>query len=305
MTSSQGTSQYAYDALGNLVATTDNGVTTRYVIDPIGSGNVVGAYNAAGTQTARYTYGYGLVSGTIGANTAYYTFDGTGNTSEVTVAGGVVANQYAYEPFGTTLLSTQTIPNPFQFVGQLGVMTDTNDLVSMRARSYSPDTGRFLVTDPLDLLSGDTNYYRYVANDPVSGVDPSGNIPPGVVVGIVIGGFNGAMGAVAAQGSTTSIIVSAATGAVVGGVLGVIEPTGIGTMMLGTGVLGTLTNCIGQWVTAGIEGRDVSKYCAAVGAGVGSAGATGLGYLVGGLAIQAEANASGSLYSRRHVRNGT
>ena len=40
--------QYTYDALGNRVATVENGTVTRYVIDPIGLGNVVGEYDAAG-----------------------------------------------------------------------------------------------------------------------------------------------------------------------------------------------------------------------------------------------------------------
>lgn len=46
--------------------------------------------------------------------------------------------------------------------------------VSFRARDYNPDTGRFLSEDPIGFYGGDTNLYRYVNNDPVNFVDPSG-----------------------------------------------------------------------------------------------------------------------------------
>jgi uncharacterized protein RhaS with RHS repeats len=53
----------------------------------------------------------------------------------------------------------------------------------MGARFYSADVGRFLSTDPLGLMGGDANLYRYAANDPVNSIDPSGliNWPPKVV----------------------------------------------------------------------------------------------------------------------------
>ena len=43
-----------------------------------------------------------------------------------------------------------------------------------RARYYHPGPQRFISEDPIGLLSGDTNYYVYVANDPVGFVDPLG-----------------------------------------------------------------------------------------------------------------------------------
>ena len=73
-----GTTQYAYDAMGNMVETNENGVTTMSSI-PSGSGNVVGHITPR-AHSANYTYGSGLVSQTTGASTFYYTFDGTGNT---------------------------------------------------------------------------------------------------------------------------------------------------------------------------------------------------------------------------------
>ena len=42
-----------------------------------------------------------------------------------------------------------------------------------RARYYDPSTGRFLSEDPLQFAGG-TNFYRFVLNNPINFVDPSG-----------------------------------------------------------------------------------------------------------------------------------
>lgn len=44
----------------------------------------------------------------------------------------------------------------------------------MNARYYDPASGRFLSEDPLGFAAGDMNVYRYVGNNPVNLVDPTG-----------------------------------------------------------------------------------------------------------------------------------
>jgi len=51
---------------------------------------------------------------------------------------------------------------------------DQADLYYYRARYYDPTTQRFLSKDPIEFESGDFNFYRYVGNDCVNFVDPSG-----------------------------------------------------------------------------------------------------------------------------------
>jgi RHS repeat-associated protein len=46
-------------------------------------------------------------------------------------------------------------------------------LYYVNARYYNPNLGRFLQTDPIG-LSGGTNLYAYVGNDPMDMVDPTG-----------------------------------------------------------------------------------------------------------------------------------
>jgi len=167
--------QYAYDALGNRVATAENGATTRFVIDPIGLANVVGEYDGTGNLLAHYDHGLGLLSRTdSGGNPAYYTFDAIGNVQQLVTSAGAIANAYAYAPFGPLLGSVEAVPNPFQFVGQFGVMKDGNGLNFMRARFQKPPLGGFITPEPLVAMKAGRNEYVYAQNRPVDRTDQSG-----------------------------------------------------------------------------------------------------------------------------------
>jgi RHS repeat-associated protein len=166
---------YGYDALGNRVTFTDNGQTTRALIDPAGLGDVVGQFDGAGNLLAHYTYGLGLVSRQDAAGVqAFYQFDLSSNTADLTV-GGAVASTYRYLPFGSILTSSGSVANPFQFGGRLGVITASGGPVFMRARSYDPALGRFEQTDPIGVAGG-LNLYAFAQNDPIDRSDPSGLI---------------------------------------------------------------------------------------------------------------------------------
>ncbi|MCW5553063.1 MAG: hypothetical protein KIS67_13000 [Verrucomicrobiae bacterium] len=165
---------YTYDAFGNRVAAAHNGQTTRYVIDPTGLGNVAAEYDGGGSLIARYEHGFGLLARSDAAgDPAFYTFSAIGHTSELTDPAGAVANAYAYDPFGLSLAKTETIPNPFEFVGEFGVMNEGNGLEFMRARFYIGAQGRFVQADPSGLLGG-LNSYFYARNAPLTVIDRSG-----------------------------------------------------------------------------------------------------------------------------------
>jgi RHS repeat-associated protein len=171
--------QYQYDGVGNRLRATRGGVTTRYVLDVNGTlAHVLAEADAAGTITAYYVYGRGLVSRiTAGGSASHYHYDLRGSTVAMTDSGGNVTDKYAYDPFGTVVNTTGTLANPFKYVGRYGVMDEGTGLAYIRARYYSPSLGRFVTKDPVTGKDGDSqslNRYIYALNNPVRLVDVSG-----------------------------------------------------------------------------------------------------------------------------------
>jgi RHS repeat-associated protein len=169
---------YEYDVLGNRTATIYNGERTDYLIDPFGLGDVVGEYDSNGISLSNYTHGIGLVSQTNASNiTAYYDFNAIGSTISLSNTTGDLLNQYSYRPFGQDIFENETVANPFEFVGQWGVIEDKNNLDFMRNRYFHSESGRFQVIDPINISGGDINLYRYAVNSPITLVDPLGLKP--------------------------------------------------------------------------------------------------------------------------------
>ena len=131
----------AYDPFGDLVSQTVNGTTTNFQVE---SSGVVAVSNGSGAVTAHFTYGLGLTS-QVSANGAasYYDFNNIGSTVGITSANGTYLNQYAYLPSGQTSTLAAALPNPFTFVGQLGVMSQQSGLDLMHDRNYVVSLGRF------------------------------------------------------------------------------------------------------------------------------------------------------------------
>ena len=134
---------------------------------------MVEEYDTSGL-IAHYTYGLGLVSRTDATGSAaYYDFDARGNTVGITGSTGTYVNQYSYLPFGETTTTSASLPNPFTFAGQVGVMQIGTNLFYMRARFYTPAEGRFLNPDPAG-IGGGVNLYAYALNQPTGYIDASG-----------------------------------------------------------------------------------------------------------------------------------
>jgi len=187
----QGTWTYEYDVFGNRIASSLNGVRTQYLVDS--AGNVVAEYDGNGNLQAHYVHGFGLTSRVNSANaSAYYQFDAVGNTTALTGSDGAVLNSYGYLPFGEALTVSETVANPFEFVGEYGVMREGSGIDYMRNRWYAPDQGRFTQPDPIGIAGG-TNLYAYVGNNPAEFADPSGLMGPWTVfdstLKVTIGGW--------------------------------------------------------------------------------------------------------------------
>jgi RHS repeat-associated protein len=175
-----GSFQYSYDALGNLVATTQNGATTDYVNDPLSmsasgrSLTSIAQMYVSGTLAATYDYGLGLaVAIDEEGEVSYFDTDLTGNVTGISGPSGSPSASYFYLPFGSVSQINGISQNVFLFSGSLGVTNAGGGLVDMRARYYDPQTGRFISPDPIGLLGG-SNGYEFGANNPIIFEDPTG-----------------------------------------------------------------------------------------------------------------------------------
>jgi RHS repeat-associated protein len=178
------THTYEYDVFGNRVATVSDGVRTEFLVDLFGYGNVVADYAADGTRLAEYTHGLGLVR--MANNTGfkgYFDADGVGSVAGVTERNGVVANSYAYSPFGQEIYEVEWVDNRFEFSGFFGSTEDLDGSQFVRARNYDPATGRFMQEDPKWYDGDSLNLYRFALNDPNGYTDISGENWIGLISG--------------------------------------------------------------------------------------------------------------------------
>jgi RHS repeat-associated protein len=84
-----------------------------------------------------------------------------------------VANHITYEAFGG--IAEETAAAVDHIFGFTGRERDTeSDLHYYRARYYDPAIGQFISEDPAGFAAGDVNLRRYVENDPINRVDPTG-----------------------------------------------------------------------------------------------------------------------------------
>lgn len=179
-----GGASYTYDAENRRVSKTEAGVTTTYVHDPHGGLSQLIQATTAGVTT-RYVYAAGrlLYEETEGAIRVYH-HDRRGSTIAMTDASGSLIGRASYGPYGETVSSTLP-PTPFRFVGSLGVQSDLNGLLHMRARFYSTESRRFLNADPIGFAGG-PNWYAYANGNPVMFSDPSGlfGVRDGASIGV-------------------------------------------------------------------------------------------------------------------------
>jgi RHS repeat-associated protein len=179
LVSVSGSSAYSYNGQGIRLQKIEGGITTRFVVDPNNElSQTLCETNTSGVITSYYVYGIGLAYKVNSNGTHYYySFDPLGSTIAITDDGKNVINSYAYDPFGRVTNKVEGTANPFQFLGERGVILDSTGLYYMRARFYAAEIGRFINHDLMepDLSNTQTlNAFVYVVNNPIHLIDPRG-----------------------------------------------------------------------------------------------------------------------------------
>lgn len=182
-------SSMTWDTGSNRISFTSssNGEMTQFVYDTTAgipavieevapSGSVCYIREPSGALIARITG-----SGT-GQTMNYYHFDALGSTRLLTGADGAVTDKYTYDAWGAMTNHTQltdSIDQPYQYVGQMGYYThyqDTNlPLLQLGVRFYDPSVGRFTKVDP---IPSDYGSYLYAMDRSTALTDPTGLRPP-------------------------------------------------------------------------------------------------------------------------------
>ena len=172
----------AYDGLNRAVTRTVNGTATHLIYDR--DWNVIEEYDGSGVQLAAMAYGAAtdepIFRWASGPVLSYYHQDALGNVTTLTDTSGIPVENYRYDIYGQPTIydpylsvrATSFFGNPYMFTGR-EYLAEAG-LYQYRNRAYSPELGRFLQTDPIGFAAGDENLYRYVANNPISAVDPWG-----------------------------------------------------------------------------------------------------------------------------------
>jgi RHS repeat-associated protein len=162
-----GTIFFVYDGQNVLMERDGGGVTRAvYTADPHTYGEVV---------SASYSY-----PSLFAAGVRYYHFDALGSTRELSVGAGGGIDAYDNLAYGQFIKGQQLALNPFLWVGRAGYYNDllsvavANPPILVGERWHDPITSRWMSKDPIGLRGGDANLYRYVKNDPLNAVDPSG-----------------------------------------------------------------------------------------------------------------------------------
>ncbi|MCP4995663.1 MAG: RHS repeat-associated core domain-containing protein, partial [Gammaproteobacteria bacterium] len=184
--------EFVYDGDGNRVQQVDHSgsqpVTVTYTNDNAGMSQAL-VMDDGTTQTYNL-FGLDLIEQDDDSAVRVLLADGLGSV-RVERGGAAVETLTTFEPFGTVLAQAGTSDTTYGFAGE---QHDASGLVYLRARYYNPDLKVFMSRDPFagwDRVPASQNGYSYSHNNPVNYTDPTGEIVPIIIGGIIIGVITG------------------------------------------------------------------------------------------------------------------
>ena len=155
MTAPGTTITMVYDAFGNRVAKTVNGVTTHYLVED--DVNPTGLPQVIEETSAGAVSGYTLMgcsasakssSLTINGPPSFYVYDGAGSVRQLTNSAGVVTDEYEYDAYGNSFTKRARRPTTTSIAANS--TTRTWPSTTSGPDTINPSTGRFLSRDPED-----------------------------------------------------------------------------------------------------------------------------------------------------------
>ena len=180
--------RYGYNADGQRVATVKgngSGAAESERFLRFGRGRPMLAELSSGKITTRYIVlpGGQLLArvGTVDSKPVFYHFDALGSTVALTNLTARIISRLSYDPYGSRSYPVAS-EERFGYVGAESVAQEADGLLEMEARSYQPETGRFLETEPARRQPvGESaawfpwpQRYRYAEGNPLRWVDPRG-----------------------------------------------------------------------------------------------------------------------------------
>jgi RHS repeat-associated protein len=168
---SGGTVSFKYDPFGRRIYKSSSSGTSVFAYD---GDNLIEETNSSGTVAARYSQGLNIdepLAMLRSSTTSYYQADGLGSITSLSSGAGALSQTYTFDSFGKQTASSGSLTNPFQYTARES--DAETGLYYYRARYYDPQGGRFISEDPLAFEAG-SDFYVYVMNNPIYGIDPSG-----------------------------------------------------------------------------------------------------------------------------------
>ena len=166
--------EYRYDPMGRRIATFHNGELSSallYGLDEL----PLAELNENGRIINTYFYADGLTPiGLRKGNRDYYVVSDIRGSVRliVNVGDGTIVQRLDYDSYGQILQDTN--PGYTVFAYASGLYDPATGLTRFGVRDYDAEIGRWTAEDPIGFVSGEINFYTYVANDPVNFVDPTG-----------------------------------------------------------------------------------------------------------------------------------